>query len=255
MVGMNCFCELLSRQGRCVATRGFVVIFTLFIVQICVAQQPAAPGVPTIAAPAKPTLEIGDVYIPGSHVYVFVGKTGLGHEHGVVGQLKQGRINLNDSRQPGMLEFDLSSFTADTPEARKFVGLPEEKPSSTPQQVTSNMRGADVLNVAKFPTARFDIKQIARLNQPSKRNLPQYEITGDFNLHGVSRPIRVVTEVEDTANWLHLMGSFTMRQSDFGIKPFTKAFGAVGVADELNVWGDLWLAKQRQTVSLPAQTR
>jgi hypothetical protein len=222
-------------------------------IRVSCAQQGPQPAVQPAVPAAKPILEIGDVYLPSSRVYVFVGKTGLGHEHGVAGQLKRGRINLNDPRQPGMLEFDLASFTADAPDARKFVGLSEEKPSSAQQQVTTTMRGADVLDVAKFPTARFDIKQITKLNQPSKRNLPQYEISGDFNLHGVSRPIRVVTEVEDKINWTHLMGSFTMRQSDFGIKPFRKALGTVGVADQLNVWGDLWLAKQRQTVSLQGQ--
>ena len=48
---------------------------------------------------------------------------------------------------------------------------------------------------------------------------------------------------------MHLRGGFTLLQSQFGITPFTKAFGAVGVADELKVYGDLWVANQRQVVA------
>jgi hypothetical protein len=67
-------------------------------------------------------------------------------------------------------------------------------------------------------------------------------------LHGVTRPIQVVAEAEEQKGWLHLRGGFTMLQSQFGITPFTKAFGAVGVADELKVYGDLWFARERQEV-------
>ena len=143
----------------------------------------------------------------------------------------------------------MSSFAADTPEARKFVGLEGTTDASTQQQVNANMLGADVLNVARYPTARFVIKEIAKLPQPSQHGLAQYQLKGDFSLHGVSRPIQVIAEAEDQNGWTHLRGGFTMLQSQFGITPFTKAFGAVGVTDQLSVWGDLWIAKQRQVAS------
>jgi polyisoprenoid-binding protein YceI len=201
------------------------------------------------AANSSETLEPGDVYLPSSRVYAFVGKTGFGHEHGVIGQLKQGRIDLSGAREPGSLIFDVSSFAADTPEARKFVGLPNQTDASTQQQVNANMRGSEVLDVARFPSASFTIKQVAKLSQPSKRNLPQIQLNGDFTLHGVTKPIQVVAEIEEQGGWTHLMGGFTMLQSQYGITPFTKAFGAVGVADQLTIWGDLWISKQRQLAS------
>jgi YceI-like domain len=208
----------------------------------------------TAAATPDP-IELGDVYLPGSRVYVFVGKTGIGHEHGVVGQLKQGRIRLDVASNPGELVFDMSSFVADTDEARKFVGLQIPTDAGTQQQVNANMRSPDVLDVAKFSTATFAIQSLRQLPQPSWRGLPQYELAGDFTLHGVTRPIQVVADVEEQNGWLHLRGGFSMLQSQFGITPFKKAFGAVGVTDELKVWGDLWLAKQRQESGPPATTR
>jgi polyisoprenoid-binding protein YceI len=218
------------------------------------AQTDVRPAVPATAA-APNSYEQGDIYLPTSRVYVFVGKTGLGHEHGIVGQLKQGRIRLDVPANSGELVFDLASFTADTDEARKFVGLQGSTDAATQQQVNANMKGPQVLDVARFATASFKVKSIKPLPRPSSRGLPQYELTGDFSLHGVSRPVQVIADLEEQNGWLHLRGGFSMLQSQFGITPFAKAFGAVGVADQLNVWGDLWISKQRQVADRPTTTR
>ncbi len=214
-----------------------------------------APAVPAVVTQNPTVYEVGDVFLGGSRVYVFVGKTGLGHEHGVVGLLKEGRINLAAPRDAGMLVFDMTSFSADTPDARKYVGLEGVTDASTQQQVNANMQGEYVLDSAKHPTATFVIKQIAKLDKPSQRNLPQYVLTGDFTLHGTTRPIQVVADTEEQGGWIHLRGGFKMLQSQWGIKPFTKALGAVGVADELTIWGDLWIAKQRQMAAKQATTK
>lgn len=210
---------------------------------------------PTAIAPNQAVYEVGDVFLGGSRVYVFVGKTGLGHEHGIVGLLKEGRINLSAPRDAGMLVFDMASFAADTPEARKYVGLEGATDAKTQQQVNANMQGEYVLDSAKHPTATFVVKQLAKLDKPSQRNLPQYVMTGDFTLHGATKPIQVVADAEEQGGWIHLRGGFKMLQSQWGIKPFTKALGAVGVTDELTIWGDLWIAKQRQMAAKPATTK
>jgi polyisoprenoid-binding protein YceI len=184
-----------------------------------------------------------------------VSKTGFGHEHGVIGQIKQGRINLDAANNAGTLVFDMASFVADTPEARRFVGLEGTTDTSTQQQVNTNMRGTDVLDVGRHPTATFTIKQVVKLPEPSGPGMAQYKLAGDLALHGVSRPIQVVAEVEEKNGWTHLRGGFTMLQSQFGITPFTKAFGAIGVADQLSVWGDIWIAKQRPVAAVPTSQR
>jgi hypothetical protein len=43
---------------------------------------------------------------------------------------------------------------------------------------------------------------------------------------------------------VHLRGRFSLVQSQFGITPYSTALGAIGVADELKVWGDLWVVKK-----------
>lgn len=234
----------------------FAAIISVLLPNSCAAQSGGSTVVAAQAGAAtQVTYEAGDIYLPTSRVYAFVGKTGFGHEHGVIGKIKQGRINMDVTRDAGAVEFDMSSFAADTPEARKFVGLEGTTDASTQQQVNANMHGTDVLDVARYPTASFKIKQIAKLPKPSQHGMTQYQLTGDFSLHGVSRPIQIVAEAEEQNGWTHLRGGFTVLQSEFGITPFTKAFGAVGVADQLSVWGDLWIAKQRQVASRPAVQR
>lgn len=238
-------------------TGGRGCLWTSVVVGSFVAWSASQASGQTANAPAGPVAatkvyEPGDIYLPGSRVYVFVGKTGLGHEHAVVGGLAQGKLELETPQESGQLVFDMRTFTADTEAARKYIGLAGVTDSSTQEQVTANMLGAAVLDVARHPTATFTIHRVVPIPQPSSRGLPQYQLLGDFSLRGVAQPIQVIADAEEKNGWIHLRGGFAMRQTQFGITPFSKAFGALGVTDQLNVYGDLWLAKQRQVAALAA---
>ena len=184
----------------------------------------------------------GDLYLASSHVYTLVGKTGLGHEHGVVGNLASGHLELGATNKAGEIVFDMASFQADTDAARKYVGLEGTSSQSTQQQVTDNMLGDKVLNVDKYPTATFKVHSAEKAAKPSKRGLPQYVLKGEFTLQKITRPIEFLVEVEMVKGWQHVRGGFRIKQTDYGIEPFSKAFGAIGVADQLTIWGDAWVA-------------
>ncbi|MFM8582966.1 MAG: YceI family protein [Planctomycetaceae bacterium] len=200
-----------------------------------------AQGGPGAAGrPARRVLKPGEVDLQLSRVYVFVGKTGLGHDHGIEGLLRAGELQVGAERNAGRLEFDLRSFTADTAAARTYVGLAGQTDRKTADKVTANMLGPAVLDVARFPTALFEATAITPL--PRQGNQPQqYQLTGDFTLHGVKRQIQFPAQAETAQGLLHLRGSFAIRQTDFQITPYSQAFGAVGVADQLTIYGDLWL--------------
>lgn len=189
---------------------------------------------PTAASPAP-----GDVDLAKSRVYVFVGKTGLGHNHAVSGLLQAGRVSLGAAEQAGMLVFDMRSFTADSTEARKALGLPGETDASTQKQVQANMTGPDVLHVAQHPTATFQIRSALSSKQQVQGRPPVYELVGAFTLHGVTREVMIPVEVEQRGEWLRLRGMFVIKQTDFGMKPYKKLGGVVGVADELRITGDI----------------
>ena len=194
------------------------------------------------ATEAPKSFVAGDVYLPSSRVYALVGKTGLGHEHGVIGALSTGRLVLGASQDAGELVFDMTSFRADTDAARRFVRLEGATSESTQRQVTENMLGSAVLDVGRHPTARYRIDSALKMDAGAPEGVRRYRLEGQLILHNVSRPLTIVAEVEPKNGWNRVRGSFRLKQSDFGIKPFTKAFGAVGVADEMTVWGELWVA-------------
>ncbi|MEQ8791493.1 MAG: YceI family protein [Pirellulaceae bacterium] len=197
------------------------------------------------AANQQRTYQPGEIHLGTSRAFIHVGKTGFGHEHGVVGRIKRGSVLLDAIADAGVIEFDMTTFVADTAAARAYVGLEGKTDDQTQRQATANMLGAEVLNVDRYPTATFRIKSAQRLDRPSRRKLPQYRLDGEFTLHGEQRPLTVVADVEERGGWLHLRGGFSILQSEYGMQPYTRAFGAVGVADKLNIWGDLWIAKQR----------
>jgi hypothetical protein len=205
---------------------------------------------PNTAAPVEErvVLEAGDLELESSQVFVYVGKTGFGHEHAVSGKLASGHLDLDSVAPRGELVFDLASFEADSQGARRYLGLKGSTDDDTRRQVNANMRGKAVLDVESHATATFTLTSVTPLQELSARKLPQVELTGDLTLHGVKREVRVVADREEKQGWIHLRGGFPLLQTDYGITPFSKAFGAVGVTDELHVWGDFWIAKDRRVL-------
>ena len=185
----------------------------------------------------------GDVNVRVSRVFTFVDKTGLGHQHAIEGNLAAGsRLQLGADSEAGRLVFDMRSFDADTPTARRYLGLSGDTDASTRSKVNANMKGRDVLNVQRYPQATFDVGSALATGKTSQRGLPTYELVGTFELHGTSKPIRILAEVEQARGWLHVRGNFVIAQTAYGITPFSKAFGAIGVTDSLRIHGDLWVA-------------
>ncbi|MCA9177850.1 MAG: YceI family protein [Planctomycetales bacterium] len=211
-----------------------------------VAQAPAQTGQP-FGQPAgqaigQPTaLASGNVDLARSRVFIFVGKSGFGHEHGVEGLLSSGTLQLGAAQNAGQLVFDMRTFDADTPVARKYVGLKGTTDESTRKQVNDNMRGAAVLDVSRYPTATFKINAARQLAQKSRNGNLQYLLDGVFTLHGVSRPLQVAVVSIPQQGATRVAGNFEIQQTQFGIKPFSKGLGLVGVTDELRIYGDLQL--------------
>ena len=200
-------------------------------------------GTPAFAqAPAG-----GAVDVAASRVYVLVGKSGLvGHVHAVEGRLASGQVTLGAQEQAGTLVFDMRSFLADTPAARKMLGLEGEVDDSTQKQTNANMLGPEVLDVGRHPTARFEIRSALPSAQARPGGPPAYDLAGIFLLHGAQRPLTITAEVEDRGAAVRLRGGFVIKQTDFGMKPYAKFGGMVGVADELKIWGDVWIPKVMQ---------
>jgi hypothetical protein len=187
----------------------------------------------------------GDLNLEVSRVYIFVDKTNnLGHSHGVEGKLKGGQVLL-ESQSTSKLVFDMRSFVADTETARKVFAIEASIDAATVKKVNQNMLGKEILDVQRFPEASLDKATLKKTGKQSAKGLDEYQLEGDFTLHGVSRHVVIPCEIEVKDGWHHLRGRFSIRQTDFGIKPYTKAFGAVGIKDELVIMGDLWVVPSK----------
>jgi hypothetical protein len=193
----------------------------------------------------QPALQAGDVNLDFSRVYIFVDRTtALGHAHGVEGRLRGGNVTI-DGSSSGTLVIDMKSFDADTPTGRKVFGLADDIDQGTRKKVNENMLGAEVLHVSKYPEAKLENVKLTATGKTSDRKLPEYVMEGDFTLHSTTRKISATCDLEDKNGWNHLRGKFRIRQTDYGIKPYSRALGAVGVKDELLIYGDLWIAPSK----------
>jgi polyisoprenoid-binding protein YceI len=201
------------------------------------AQLPPPPPPPGARPTREMRLKDGQIDTDLSRVYVFVDKTGFGHQHGVVGRLKGGYVRPGTDA-PGKLLFDMASFRADTRDARRRVGVEGASNRQEQDEVTANMLGEAVLDAAHFPTAYYVVNTIRRYDEGG---LKQFALEGNFTLHGVTQPLNLTAIAEHEKGYLHLKGQFRLKQSDYEIRPFRKALGTVGVADVLTVYGDLWI--------------
>jgi len=220
------------------STQYFRLRVGLLVLTVCLYAGATAFSALAVEKAASATYQVDT---EASRIYVKVGlATRLGHEHGVQGNLKSGKLALGGD---GELVFDMASFTADTPEARKRVGL-ESKPVSEneAQKVTDTMRGAQVLNVAEYPTATYRISSITPVDKQAAGEPGAYQLEGRFTLHGTEQKVQFKAKVERAdKGGLKMTGSFTIKGTDYGIKPVSAAGGLAKSADELEISGDLVL--------------
>lgn len=227
--------------SRCLRRLIVVVAFqSLFLVGPVAFGQ----GLPTAPSPAKDTaLRPGQIDVRRSRVFARVDKTGLGHEHAIEGRVKEGEIRLGAAQDAGTILFDMRSFRADTTLARKYIGLEGETSASTQQQVNANMLGEAVLNARKYPTATFAVASALPLDKKSRRGNSLYRLKGEFTLHGTTRPLQVNAEIVETKDRTRVRGGFRIKQTDYGITPYSKAFGAIGVADQMTIYGEFYTGR------------
>jgi hypothetical protein len=217
-----------SKLRICLGLLSLLMVGTVWTDATCFGQQ-------------KPALQPGDINCDYSRVYIFVDRSNsLGHVHGVEGRVKSGHLLLNQN-QPGSLVIDVQSFDADTPAGRAAFGLADDIDQGTRQKVNDNMKGPEVLNVSQFPEAKLSNIKLTATGKMSQRKLQEYIMEGDFTLQQATRKISATCDLEEKNGWSHLRGTFRIKQTDYGIKPFSRVLGAVGVKDELLIYGDLWI--------------
>jgi polyisoprenoid-binding protein YceI len=198
---------------------GAALLFLIVSIQAARGASPAAPG------PAP--FEIDSTR---SRAVIQVGKSGpfsfvAGHAHEVVGSTLTGVIGFDrDAPAQSTVRLEIDARTLK-------VTAKGEPPEDVPK-VQEVMQSAKVLDVARFPSIRFESTNVTVKSRTSATL--DLIVAGRVTLrdvtHAVTAPVRVVVEKEA----LTADGTFSIKQSDYGITPISVA-GAVAVKDVLAI--------------------
>lgn len=166
------------------------------------------------------------------HVYRGGSLARLGHNHVMTSRHLVGRIWTHKilERCGFELEFPVAELIVDDPQARAEAGreFPGEIPPSDRAATHKNMLGPAVLDVLRYP-------KIALRSVHIGGSTLQPDITARISIKGVERDLRIPATVSIADRRLTATGEFDILQSDFGIKPFSVALGALTVQDRLHI--------------------
>lgn len=207
----------------------------------------ACQTAPTVSSAVPPALTaLPPLPVPGAEHYVvqadisdvrfLVYRAGalasFAHDHVILAKDITGDAYLaQDFQASGFsLTLPVAGFVVDDPAARSVEGPDFAKqPSAAAIDGTrKNMFGPGVLDAARFP--EIHIRSVKLLG-------PDWgpDATVRIELRGVARDVSVPIAVSRSGDTLDVNGSFDLKQSDFGITPFSALGGAIQVADMLRV--------------------
>lgn len=99
-----------------------------------------------------------------------------------------------------------------------------------------------VLETGRFPEIVFESTSITASRLSGGRH--RVRVIGDLTLHGVTgRNLWIQAEVRQTEDGLRAQGEFTLRQTDYQIKPVSVAGGTLKVRNELKFSFDIVATK------------
>jgi len=103
------------------------------------------------------------------------------------------------------------------------------------------MKG-DVLEVARYPEIRYEAATIAVSRIDG--SLYSATLNGNLSLHGLTRSQPITARIATFGEMLRASGDFTLRQSDYQIKPVSVAGGALKLKDEVKFSFEMVARKQ-----------
>ena len=152
----------------------------------------------------------------------------LGHDHVVASRSVQGFVAPTQGRAD--LYLPLAELTVDEPTLRTEAGL-DTQPSAADIEGTRTNMLDKVLRVQEFPYALVQVRDVDA-DHPSTGAV-------SITLLGTTRTSTVPLTLATIQDGLRATGSMTLKQSDFGIAPFSLLGGALQVLDEFELRFDI----------------
>jgi polyisoprenoid-binding protein YceI len=146
----------------------------------------------------------------------------VGHRLTLVMTTWRGEVQFTGS-EPSSVEVTVD---VDSLEVRRGSG--GVKGLSGPEKALARSNALKSLQVDRHPEIRFRTDDISVTDTG-------YRLAGTLEIHGRSRSHVVDLRVADGGTAWQLSCESTVRQTDFGVKPYSLMMGALKVADEVTV--------------------
>jgi polyisoprenoid-binding protein YceI len=192
-----------------------------------------------VPAPTAPDTRGATVYTvspQSSQLSIYVYRGGkfsrLGHNHVMTSQQLAGRVWVHpDFARSGFeLSFPVAQLVVDDAEARRAAGgdFPPDIPQSDKDGTRKNMLKPEVLDSEHYPQVKVRSAHVG-----GTMEAPQ--VTASITIKDQSRDVEVPVQIGVEGSKLTASGEFDILQTQFGIKPFSVALGALEVQDRLHL--------------------
>ncbi len=212
---------------------------------------PPQPSPADLSLAAKPatvlTQTYADLRAAGGRVFTLNPKTStlrlyafrggkaakFGHNHVLSAPEFQGFFSLSPEGAAASrfdLAFRLDQLAFDAPEHRAALGSAFASTISAEDRASTrnNMLGDNNFQAARFPMLRVQSLQIVG-------DAPKFAAKIAVELHGQTREMWTALTVTGLPEQLTVQGALVLKQTDFGIKPFSVFGGILAVQDEVVV--------------------
>ncbi len=194
----------------------------------------ALAALSALAGPGDYAVDASD-----SMVYALVWKDGaasaLAHDHAVRASQLSGAVRwVEGGARSAKITIETRGLRPDEDEVRRLAGLEGTLKDSQRGDILESILDEDQLWADSFPSIVFETSSI-----PPRGG--EWLAKGSFTLRGVSRPLEVPITVTPDGDGLRVKGRFSLTQSHFGYAPYSAAFGALRVKDQVDVVLDIAL--------------
>ncbi len=202
---------------------------------------PVAPSPASAVSPPSVPAEVQgavryQVNPAASRVDILVYRGGtfarLGHNHVMTSKTVTGKVWLHPQLEKSGFElsFPVAELIVDDAESRRAAGadFPPDIPQGDKDGTRKNMLRTEVLDAEHFPQVKLQAVRVSGTEQAA-------QITTRITIKDVSREIDVPAKVSVDGTRLSASGEFDIQQTNFGMKPFSVAMGAIAVKDQLRI--------------------
>jgi len=183
-----------------------------------------------------PRVRVFKIDPDNSEVRIYAYRSGklahLGYNHLIVGKDIQGTIVLGNTAKESQvnLKIPVKTLIVDDPHYRKEAGSEfKTQPSQSDIEVTQrSLLSSRILDAEHYPLVVVSAKVAGG-------TFPDIELDVDVEIRSVKKRLLIPARLEKTEDRLTASGYFVIRQTDFGIEPFSMLKGSLTVKDEVKI--------------------